>query len=882
MYGTKLFYKASLQSKEPLPSWIYFEENILQFRGVPDLNCIRTYVLRVEVSDGYDAASFFFSLTVTNSNPQAVSEIEDKVLDLQEDFEYSLPKGLFIDPDNDYLAYDAKLMLGGTETSLPEWLTFDTERKKLSGIPVSKYISYDSHGNQFYQVFDLRIIASDIALAVAHIDFKIIVKHASPKINPLGTSLQDQVDQLIRSQQIKAVSGKDFDFTFTADVFTIQGQFVEYFALIRYIESLPAGARLLQSSKITTEFQYIDQNTQFWMKFDQKNRRLYGLPGKNDIKRYEIMIEAGDSYHRCNSTFQIEIKNTPPKLIEGQEIQNHTLILGRSLFLQLPYVFTDQDDDQLLYIASIFLPQGKQQLDNSEAFWLKFDSSRNLMMGQPTSKDVAYLQADKKYYERFCIELAAKDSADQVAATSFYLIVENKGPVVQAGLVIPDLNQTLGKVLQEQLPYIFEDPDADALTYAAALVSGDKERQLDTSGLFWLQYDSSRNILTSNPGKQDIAVHADRKHYYQVFLIRIYASDAVKQNASFTFNLVVQNKYPTIRAEQKIQDLSVVLGKAIQSQLDYIFEDADGDLLTYSCFILIAGKEQQLDNSETFWLRYDANRNMLNGKPEAKDTDFYEQERKYFKVYQIVLRAQDAVQQEVRTEFSLMIYNTGPTILPGSLQRQFDNKFGDNVKVDIKFQVQFESKAFLDNESDTLTYSVTLLDNSIVPGWIGFDPMTLILSGEAPSSYLFKEVDLKIIASDGFQETFDTVRFKVHITWQYIAVFMLKFVGPAVALIGLYKYRGFLISLFFKWKYKYRFTEYAVIGKKFFKQIIIIKEDYEDAERVWKSFRRKTDAKYNMGKASQHWFTNAYTRPSDAQLFEVRRDVRALSLARCH
>lgn len=133
-----------------------------------------------------------------------------------------------------------------------------------------------------------------------------------------------------------------------------------------------------------------------------------------------------------------------------------------------------------------------------------------------------------------------------------------------------------------------------------------------------------------------------------------------------------------------------------------------------------------------------------------------------------------------------------------------------------------------------------MMDNSIIPGWLGFDSITLILNGEPPSSNLLDVLEFKIIASDGFQETFDTVKFKVRITWQYVAVYMLKFVGPVIALLGMYKYRGFLISLFCKWKYKYRFTEYAVVGKKYFKQLILIRDDYDQAEYIWKQFRKKS------------------------------------------
>lgn len=86
-------------------------------------------------------------------------------MDLKEDFEYPLPKGLFNDPDNDNLDYEAKQIVNGSETTLPEWLSFDSDRKKILGTPTSKYIYYDSIKRQFYQAFTIRIIASDIALA---------------------------------------------------------------------------------------------------------------------------------------------------------------------------------------------------------------------------------------------------------------------------------------------------------------------------------------------------------------------------------------------------------------------------------------------------------------------------------------------------------------------------------------------------------------------------------------------------------------------------------------------------------------------------------------------------------------------------------------------
>ena len=71
------------------------------------------------------------------------------------------------------------------------------------------------------------------------------------------------------------------------------------------------------------------------------------------------------------------------------------------------------------------------------------------------------------------------------------------------------------------------------------------------------------------------------------------------------------------------------------------------------------------------------------------------------------------------------------------------------VRVNSQLDFAFPANSFRDvDTSDSLTYTVTLADNSPLPGWLSFDSLTRTFSG-TPNSADVGELDLKVTADDG-------------------------------------------------------------------------------------------------------------------------------------
>ena len=69
------------------------------------------------------------------------------------------------------------------------------------------------------------------------------------------------------------------------------------------------------------------------------------------------------------------------------------------------------------------------------------------------------------------------------------------------------------------------------------------------------------------------------------------------------------------------------------------------------------------------------------------------------------------------------------------------------------FSYQFPDTTFTDADSDTLTYTATLADDTVLPSWLSFDPATRTFSG-TPTAV--ETVSVKVTASDASESVSDT------------------------------------------------------------------------------------------------------------------------------
>ena len=138
--GDTLTFRATLSSRQPLPSWLTFDPATRTFSGTPGAGDVGTLLIRVTVSDGGpDTISTTFTLTVNpvpppaNRPPVLTSSLTNPEGTAGVPFSYTIDTSKFSDPDaGDTLTFSATQSDG---SALPAWLTFNPATRTFSGTP---------------------------------------------------------------------------------------------------------------------------------------------------------------------------------------------------------------------------------------------------------------------------------------------------------------------------------------------------------------------------------------------------------------------------------------------------------------------------------------------------------------------------------------------------------------------------------------------------------------------------------------------------------------------------------------------------------------------------------------------------------------------------
>jgi hypothetical protein len=207
-------------------------------------------------------------------------------------------------------------------------------------------------------------------------------------------------------------------------------------------------------------------------------------------------------------------------------------------------VFSDPDGDALNYAATLV---GGGALPA----WLAFTPATRTFAGTPGAGDFADLD----------IRVMATDPGGLTAHDDFLLAVNGKPVVANA---IPDQSASEGTAFSFQFATnVFSDPDGDALSYAATLVSGGA---LPT----WLTFTPATRTFAGTPGAGDFAD----------LNIRVTATDPGGLSAHDDFVLTVNGK-PVVANPLVNKNATATLAFSYQFASNS-FSDPDGDTLTYA------------------------------------------------------------------------------------------------------------------------------------------------------------------------------------------------------------------------------------------------------------------------------------------------------------
>ena len=116
--GDTLTYTAQLANGDPLPDWLTFNGNA--FSGTPDNGDVANLSIKVVATDPFGAAAeAVFDLAVQNTNdaPVATGEVANQAAATDTPFSFTLPGGLFTDPDPDGVTVPSAVVAGTYTTT---------------------------------------------------------------------------------------------------------------------------------------------------------------------------------------------------------------------------------------------------------------------------------------------------------------------------------------------------------------------------------------------------------------------------------------------------------------------------------------------------------------------------------------------------------------------------------------------------------------------------------------------------------------------------------------------------------------------------------------------------------------------------------------------
>lgn len=256
----------------------------------------------------------------------------------------------------------------------------------------------------------------------------------------------------------------------------------------------------------------------------------------------------------------------------------------------------------------------------------------------------------------------------------------------------------------------------------------------------------------------------------------------------------------------------------------------------------------KLNISNEFWLKYDAQRFLIFGKPTQRSGEGFqirrgrESEATELTVnITLYIVAVDAGQLRSNASFGLVVRNNAPKMRSPTFKEQFLKKY-KKILVITQFDIVIDKSMFYDDDNDALTFALNFrLNNATlpVPAWLEFDRYTLSIRGIAPQMGDF--ITLSLNATDGnFNTTSDEVYLEVVFSFNYFIKIVQQVIGPITFLVTLFSYKALIFAVCCKRKYKSLPKQYAMMNAPFYMTIPVIGNQLAFYSRVWKILKHNT------------------------------------------
>ncbi|MBF0621418.1 MAG: putative Ig domain-containing protein, partial [Magnetococcales bacterium] len=771
-----LTYEALLVDGSDLPDWLVFDTGSLSFSGTPAAADIGTLDITVTATDeSGESASALWSLDVAafNTAPIFSGEMPDGSATEDTLFTLTLPTDLFSDADEDNLTLTATdLDLG---SGLPDWLSFDSASQTFSGTPdndaVGAYAiritATDPYGESVSEVLDLSVEnVNDAPEKIGTMDDAEVFVDQSMELSlPSDLFTDDDVDDQLSysatltsgaalpdwlsfdddsqtfsgtptedgvleikvtvTDETGSTASENFDLTVTAvnnapEVGSgISAQSVNEGETLEF--TIPSGAfsDADENDVLTYDIARLGsaEGLPEWLSFDGETGTFSGDPVNADVGDITLKVTATDGDGESASTvFTLTVVNVN----DAPTVNSEVTLDDQSADINEGYELTLSDDlfsdDDLIHGDNLTLSVRSESSDTLPD-WLSFDAVANTLYGLPAA-------ADEGSYD---LRVTATDDDGESVQRSFTLDVvdPDQGPEVGSTLsaITVDENVSLDYSIPDAA---FVSGDDQALSYAVENLSA-------TDGALpeWLSFDTTSGVFSGTPGDDDIGDIALK--------ISAVGSGGLSVSQIVTLTVDNINDAPVLNTDVSIDNTSLDIGGSLDIILpDALFSDADlnyGDSLTLS-----AGLDDNASLPD--WISFDDQEGSLSGTAAAADAG----------TYTIIITATDEQGEWAQTAFQLTVAesNVAPVVNQGLEDWTVLEDESDTFTI--------PTTAFSDENSDTLTYTVTNLDDAdgVLPDWLVFDDVDGVLTAN-PDNNAVGSVPLKVSAADPAGLTASTV-----------------------------------------------------------------------------------------------------------------------------
>ena len=277
-----------------------------------------------------------------------------------------------------------------------------------------------------------------------------------------------------------------------------------------------------------------------WLNFNGATRTFSGTPSNQNVGTIGIKVIATDaSNESAIDTFDLEVTGNNNLPTVANAIANQTINKNQAFNFQfVSETFSDVDGGSLTYTAT--------RADGTALpSWLNFNAATRTFSGTPTSQEVGTIS----------LKVTATDSSNGTISDTFDLeVTGNNNPPTVAN-AIADTSVEHETLFNFIIPAnIFNDLDADTLTYTAKLANGNPLPS-------WLSFNATTRTFSGTPGHSDVGPLS----------ITVEAIDSAGGNATDTFDLTVTDnghEEPCVGPDGATLGDDVICGTPNPDQID--------------------------------------------------------------------------------------------------------------------------------------------------------------------------------------------------------------------------------------------------------------------------------------------------------------------------